>query len=290
MTHSIRNIVGAVALALLALLVVVGTLLALLHTDWGTERVRDSVENRVTKQIPGTLRIGAVDDIDLFDDIGTASIDVTDLRFIEPRGAEVIVAESAQIDLDLFALTRGHVSFHGGTVDGGLVLVDVRDGVSTIERTFNDPDSEQTSGGATFDLTSIHVEGLRVVIQPDPETEIIVEDVEGFVRVMRDTDTEGVVVELARIEGRVEEPSLLGEHARLASVDGAVRGARREVVNLDYEARFMDGTLKGNFTFVPRTEKTVRLEVDAEGLKASVVALAANLRTELGGKVELDMK
>lgn len=290
MTTTTRHLFGAFALVLLALFVLAATFFALLHTEWGRERVRDSVERRVTDEIPGTLQLGAVRAIDLLGELGIATVAVESVSFREPHGAEVIVVDDATLAVDLAALLRGHLAFRRGTITGGMVLVHVRNGVSTLERTFDHPDSEGTQPGMTIDLASLRVDDLRVVIQPDPNTEVVVDDVEGFVRIRRTDDTPGIVVELERIEGTVDQPSFLGEHARLTSVDGEIRGREAKVVDLRYVAHFLGGTLTGTFAFVPNTDKTVRIVLDADGVRASIVALAANLRTELGGKVDIDMK
>ncbi len=238
-----------VLLALLALVVVaVGVAIAALHTDWGRERVRRALEDRLDQAFVGDVRIGRVEGSVL------GELVIRDLEIDGPDGETAITAEVVRIDLALLPLVSNQLVFAGLRGEG--VVVSRVDGLlvpqeepGTWSVLVNDLAVDGAVALPDLHLDDLHVEGDLAMIPDGPAGGALT--ARGTWR-ERDAGFDVSVDLTSRLEGV--------EIASAAVVLGEVVATARDV-------RFSDGVVTGELTLLAPRGAIARLggpAVDAD--------------------------
>jgi hypothetical protein len=114
--------VARLALAALALLSGLAALLAIavsvfLSSDWGRAHVARYVEDSISGEIEGKLRIAGIDRIDL------PFVEAHGVQLVAPDGVPAIDVEQVTIELDFAALREGRFAWKRADIHGGVVRV-----------------------------------------------------------------------------------------------------------------------------------------------------------------------
>lgn len=263
---------------------------ALLESSWGREQLRATVQDAVNAQIPGRLTVSAFDDIAILSSPTSPAVRVRDVRFADPAGNEVIRVSRAVIRFDPLALLDRKVRINDADIDGGVVKIESSGkGRTRIEDAFTSPDTVIGPSAMDIELDDLHVKDMELAIAAG-KTRVTVEQIEGTIGVSRAGGAHGVSVTLADLAGSVSRPSLLGMRLELESVDGAIEGKRREVIHLDYRAKFAGGGLEGTVRYVPTDEKPVHLRIKASGAAATLLGGLGDVRSAFGGSVDVQLE
>lgn len=259
----------------------------LTYTDSGKRWVKERVEQVVTDNIPGKLRIGRIVEL------GPPLI-AEDVRFYHYDGRLVLVVEHAQVELDMLQALRGRLAFDRVAADGGhIVLSPDPDGRIAFEAAVDKPvppgQPHDPMGGLHYDLASMHVQHFRVDAKISDMADFKVENVEGFIGVRR-IETSGTVVKLEKISGRIT-PGFLGKRTELKQLDGWVHGKQKHVAQMEFATRIGDGELSGRLNVYDRDKNPVSIEIEratgAGDLAASIGDFAGGL---LGDSLEIVKK
>lgn len=277
----------ALATGLVALVIVVG----LLQTAWGRERASRQLESTVSGEIPGRMEIGSLDRLELFSPFGMVHARVRSLTFLGPDGSEVVHLDAASVDFDPTALFGRTIRFDGAKVEGGTVTVEPGErGVTKLENAFSGPGASSNPRPFAIDFRGMHVREMRLEVSPDPSTEVLLVDIEGFLGIFQARDAKGVTVKFEEMSARLNDLGVLPLSAELREIEGEVLGKREQSIDIDYRADQKIGEFDGNFAFFPKRKKKVRLTFSDRGGGVTLGALAAKFRSELGGTVEVKLK
>ncbi len=129
-----------------------------INSSSGHAFVAGRIESMVNEKIKGSLRIGGVDRV---------SVDrlvAHDLRFSAPGGETVLFVRSAELDVQVLDLFRGHIAAASGRVRGGTLTVATdAHGELGLDQTFRSrPHEGSSEGGATIDLSNIEASGMTL--------------------------------------------------------------------------------------------------------------------------------
>jgi len=274
----------------LGLLVAVAIVVALLYTSWGLARTADKIEQRVSGEIPGRLQIGALGDLQLFSPVGTVTATARDVVFTGPPGREVVRLQEVEIDFRPGALWTNELHFSRVEVDGGTVTVAPgARGKTELENAFDTPSGSTKPRPLAFDLRAIQVRDMTLDI-PLESRRFTLTDIHGVMGIFETRWAEGVTVEFNGLAGQMRRPKMLGADATVRQIDGKVRGNRDRVVDLEFIAELFGGHVDGRFRYYPKQDPKVRLTLDPKGEIVALVSFVANLRSELGGGVTIELK
>jgi hypothetical protein len=277
---------GKFAVAFIGIAAVVSLSLAawLTASDSGKHWVKGRLEQAVSSQIPGKLRIGRIVEL------GPPLI-AEDVRFYHPDGRVVLVADRAEVEPALLQAIRGRLGFERAAVDGGkIVLSPDPDGRIALEAALDAPskpgEPSDPNGGLHYALQSMHVQHFRVEAKISDLADFKLHDVEGFVGVRR-IETSGTQVQLERISGRLS-PDILGKRTELKQVDGWVHGKEKHVAQLTAAMRIGAGEMDTKLDVFDRDKAPIVVEVKrstgAGDFVASVIDFADGL---LGDSLEV---
>ena len=289
-----KSALAIAAGGLFGVVLVLAFILTFLHSKPGLEQSADRIERLVTRQVPGHLEIGALENLDLFSPVGMVSVTAHDLVFKSPNSREVMRLDRARIHFDATALFSREIHIERADIDGGTVTIEKTKGKrSQMEQTFADPGEGETGKQKprpyAFDLRALRVEGMNLVVSV-PSREIRVRDIEGYLGIFQTRWAEGATVKFHGMSAKVEKPELLGDVVELWHVNGEIRGARDQVADFEFKAKLLNGRMDGGFELYPARDKPVHLTLEPDGALLSIASFGANLRTELGGNVAINLK
>lgn len=277
------------ALVLLLLLLGTAAVFYLAGTERGRRSVADRLEDAISHEIPGSMRIGTLERI------GTRELIVRDLRFLKTDGEPVLTVERVQIDADVQALLRGEIAFERARVQGGHLIIAIEpSGRTGLEEAFSEAGpsaSGDKDGGAEIQLNAIHVQDLTLTVKPSQDDLFRMRGVQGFV-VVSQHGPPGVRVRLDRISGKLEKPEFLGAHADVLRADGLILGGVEHVLDIKFRAALEDDRFDAHLRYYNRDKPpTVELEFDPkEGVRTHLLALAAKARTAFSDAVDVHIK
>jgi hypothetical protein len=227
-------------------------------TESGKDWVKGRIEQVVTKNIPGKLRIGRIVDI------GPPLI-AKDVRFYHPDGRAVLIADSAEVVPDLGEALRGRLGFERAAVDGGrIILSPDPDGRIAIEAALDKKsrpgEPSDPHGGLHYALQSMHVQNYRVDCKLSDLADFRLDDVKGFVGVRR-IESSGTQVILDSVSGRVS-PGFLGKRTELEKVDGWVHGKEKHTAQLTAALRIGKGELTSKVDVFDRDKAPVSIKIE----------------------------
>jgi uncharacterized protein involved in outer membrane biogenesis len=244
------------------------------NTDWGRRRLADGLEKLVSDNIPGKMLIGRLERV------GMLKLLIRDLEFIHPNGTTVLHLDEADVDVDAAAMLRGRLAFHRAAVSGGQILFEPEpDGRVSLEAAVDSktPGSGNPEDGFHYDMRSIHVQNLNVVLRLAKEEVLRLRNTRGFVAIWRET-TPGVRVRLEAIEGRLDR-ELLGADVKLVQADGLIRGKDKRLMDLQLQLLVADKALSGQLTVFDRQQPpAAELTLHTDGsVETSLVAMGLKL-------------
>lgn len=228
MTFLVRLVIFAVALAL-ALPATVSSFHSLVHTDSGRDVLRRGIEDVYARELRGELAIGEVLEW------GGDLVRARDVTIRAPNGTVVIEAHEARLGLDVAALFAGQLHFEDVKARDAVVRVlPGEEERTSLEEAFASRGAPRPHDALAIDTGTMRVDGATLVVALDGP-EVRLEDLSGFVRVVRPKD-QGARVRLDRIEGRYLGPGsrLLGEPR--FDADGRVR-VRPDGTEVSVDAR-----------------------------------------------------
>lgn len=275
--------IGALVTPLLAL--------ALLNTRVGERAVTRLVEQIVTQAIPGHMTVHSLDVIEVLSPPGIVRARAIDARFFAPQGAEVIHVEHAIVEFDALALLHRDIRLRRARVNGGGVTIEPNGtGGTLIEMAFHSPSNAHSNRSRPdISLQELRVQNIQLRAPLGEERTLELRELEGVVEVTVRADDPGVVVNLQKIGGIMEQPRILGSQLHLIDATGTVRGKREEVVRLACHATVGGGAVQGTFRFQPHAEQPAQLSVRPDGLVANVATMVAMVQDAVGGKLAVDL-
>lgn len=268
------------------LVLVLALALLYLSSAAGRRSLADALERLVSSQIPGTMKIGTLERFGLFEP------HLRDLRFLHPNGRTVLRLDRATVDVDLGYLLRGRLGFHHAETSGGeLLLFTEPDGRTSLEATFDwpTPGSGNPKDGFHYQLRSMHVQHLTVVLQLAKEQFLRLRETRGFVAVTRE-NTAGVNVRLERLRGILDR-KLLGAEVALEGADGEITGKQKQIVDLKLQLRIEQQKLFARLKVFDRDKTPVELVLDPEeGTGTTFAALGLKVGSWFTDAVNVEWK
>lgn len=197
-----------VALVVFLLLVgSLGVLLGWLQSDSGRRYLARRIESTVSKEIRGTLHIGAISALTW------RGVSGRDVRFTAPGGGDVIVIENVDLTVRWLPLLRGRLVSPVARVKGArVVLREGRDGELTIDTTMrsrssssgarSSPPRRAEQGETTVELQRIELSDTTFVSNVSDVPDARVTGLRGTLQITVRKPDEEPVLTLRRFSGR----------------------------------------------------------------------------------------
>jgi hypothetical protein len=286
-SRRIGRLVLRIVLSLLLLSAVLTAALWLfVRSDRGRRFAGTQIEKAVSNNIPGSLRIGSIEQF------GPDLVVATDVRFYHPNGKVVLLAKHAEVVPDISMALQGRLGFERAAVDGGFIVLSTdADGRLSMEAAMDAPskpgEPHDPYGGLHYALRSMHVQHFSTVF-PMPKAQTYkLQNTTGFVGVRR-IESSGTQVTFDQIAGQVE-PDVAGADIRLSSVDGWVHGKEKHVAHFDVDMGVSSGKLVGTLDYFDRPKAPLKIKVHkTKGLEATVLTWAMHAGELFTGEVEVD--
>ncbi|UJR85846.1 hypothetical protein [Sandaracinus amylolyticus] len=227
MSSNVRRTLGA--LATLALFVVALALAARVHLSLpaGRRAAADALEALISREIPGTMRIGAIDEL------RTDYVRARDVVFETPEGEEALRFRRIELDPDVRRFLReGAIATRSARIQGAVLRMIEREGEDGLglERAFDDDDEgsggEEQGRGVTLDLANVAFHDLDSEWRIGELPEMHLDDASGIARFY--TDDQGqIAMRFDRIRGEARLPMDLRVDVERAS--GRIRTGWRQL-------------------------------------------------------------
>lgn len=230
-THREAAGAGALTWVLRGLGVLVGgiALVVLIAVLWipsesGRRYIAKQIEEEASAGMGGSLEIGSLDEIKLFEGATGVRAKATDVRFLAPDGQETLHVVDADVTLGLVAILKKTVNIRKAIASEGTLTIEMGDNDKlTIENTFVDEgDDAPASENVGINLRHMNARKMRVKLKPDPEKSYNVVDIDGTVFVTRPTGGEFVTTELVDVHGTLKNPEFLGHTLTFSRLDGRI--------------------------------------------------------------------
>jgi hypothetical protein len=280
--------VGLIVMGLLAVLSL-GASLLLTSTTGGRRWVADKIEQIVSDNVPGSLKIGELVDL------GPPLV-AKDVRFFHPDGRVVLHCKDAEIVLDIMQALRGRLAFERAAVDGGRILLAMeKDGRVALEAALSEPSKpggppSDPHGGLHYALQSMHVQNFELQFKAAGAPSYTLHGVEGFVGVRR-IESSGTYVTLEKVSAKRVEPGLLGAKTALKQVDGWVHGKEKHVLHLDAATVIGSGSLDARVDMYDRKKTPIEVVIkQSQGTAGDMVSSLLDLGSSLFGEDALKVE
>ena len=264
-----RRLLG-ILLALLLLSAVLAIAVAVfLRGERGRRFAGDQIEKAVSHNIPGSLRIGSIEQF------GPDLVVAKDVRFYHPNGEVVLLAQHAEVVPDWTMALQGRLGFERAAVDGGFIVLSLDpDGRLSMEAAVNAPrkpgEPDDPYGGLHYWLRSMHTQHFTTVLALANSQTYKVKDTTGFVGVRR-IETRGIQVTLEHISGHIQ-PKLAGADLAFTSVDGWAHGKERHVAHFDTQLKVGSGDLAATLDYFDRPKTPLEIKLrKTKGLEAELL-------------------
>ncbi len=265
----LRTFLRVALVVLLVLVASVAVLIGWLQSDSGRRYLARRIESSVSKEIQGTLHIGAITALT------TRGVSGRDVRFTAPGGGDVIVIENVDLDVRWLPLVRGRLVSPRARVKGArVVLREGRDGELTIKTTMRSRTSSsggrssqprrEEAGETTVDLQHIELSDTTFVSNVSDVPDARVTGIRGTLQITVRKPDEEPVITLRRFSGR----------GRLDTP-------------IPIEMGLTDGTFRFDATSSDRVQANARTEFDAN--RASIRCTARVVGDDTRVAVRLSM-
>ena len=198
--RKLRTFLRAAFVVLLVLVASAGVLIGWLQSESGRRYLARRIESSVSKEIRGTLHIGAITALT------RRGVSGRDVRFTAPGGGDVIVIEDVDLTVRWLPLLRGRLISPLARVKGArVVLREGRDGELTIEETMrgrssaaggqtSQPGRREEQGETTLDLQRIELSDTTFVSNVSNVPDARVTGIRGRLQItVREPDEEPVL-------------------------------------------------------------------------------------------------
>jgi len=277
---------------LIVLVVVVA--LVWVPSESGRSYVSKRVESYATGGMAGSLKIGSIDAIDLFEGAGKVRVNATDVRFFAPDGREAMHVGDADVLLDLAAIIGGTVDIREAIAADGTVMIEIdADGKLSIEKTFEGAEESPASDSAELsvglNLRHMNARNMRVVLKLGADQSYNVVGIDGTVFVTRPQGGEFVTTELVDVSGKLEAPKFLGETLGFSDLQGRIANNQTPMVKMSVLLRLDEGTIDTRLSVEPDGDPKIELKMHAKGdTEVEFLTTVADMGSFFGSSVAID--
>ena len=285
-----------ILLALIALAVVFA--MFWIPSDSGRTYVARAVEAYATDGMGGSLTISYIHEIVLFEDITSARVKATDIRFIAPDGRVTMHVGDADVLLDVAALLKGTITIREAIAANGTVTIEIdKNGKLTLENTFVHPVETPAADNLGVNLRHMNARNMRVELKPEPGKTYNVGRIDGTVFVTRPKGGEFVTTELVDVHGTLLSPKIWGDTLRFSKLNGRIANDQTPMVKMSVLLALDEGTIDTRLSVEPKSDPPIKLKMSAEGtLKVNLITAAAKVGSFFGpyeletGEIQDDSK
>jgi hypothetical protein len=257
------------------------------RSDRGRRFAGTQIEKAVSSNIPGSLRIGSIEQF------GPDLVVATDVRFYHPNGKVVLLAKHAEVVPDLSMALQGRLGFERAAVDGGFIVLSIDpDGRLSMEAAVDaaskpgEPDDDPY-GGLHYALRSMHVQHFSTVLALSKAQTYKLQNTTGFVGIRR-IETKGIQVTLEQIGGAIE-PDVAGVDVRISSLNGWAHGKDTHVAHFDVDLGVAGGKLVAAVDYFDRPKTPLKIKLHkTKGLEATLMSWVLRAGDLFTGDVEVD--
>lgn len=282
---------------LLGLGVLLGLVVLLVVGAWvwisseaGRRYVSKRVESYATQGMGGSLKIGSIDAIDLFEGAGEVRVNATDVRFFAPDGREAMHVAQADVLLNLVAIIKGTVDIREAIAANGTVMIEIdADGKLSLEKAFMGPEESPESDSVGLNLRHMNARNMRVVLKPAADQSYQVVGIDGTVFVTRPRGGEFVTTELVDVSGQLEAPKFLGDTLSFSKLKGRIANNQTPMVKMSVRLRLDEGTIDTELSVEPDAEPAIHLKMHAQGdSEVKFLTSVADLGSFFGSDVAIE--
>jgi hypothetical protein len=280
-----KKILVAVLVFFAVLAVAALTFASFIRTDRGRAFAAERLAKVVTKNIPGSMTIGSLEQFD--PDLVIAN----DVRFYHPNGSLVLQAKHAEVVPDLSMALHGKLGFERAAVKGGFILLAIDpDGRLGMEAAVDAPskpgEPSDPNGGLHYALRSMHVENFTTIFRPSKTQTFKLLDTTGFVGIRR-IETAGTTLQFEHIAGTLEQ-EIAGARLVLEKVDGWVHGKEKHVLHLDTHVKVGSGKVAATVDYFDRPKKPVKVQLHkTEGVAGTATTWLLRAAELFSDKIEV---
>lgn len=256
----------------------------------GRNYVSKRIEAYATSGMSGSLEIGTLYEIQLFQGLTGVRIMATDVRFIAPNGRDAIHAGDADVLLDVASILGGTIEIREATASLGTVTIERGDnGKLTIENTFAGKQESSDTESTGVNLQHMKARDMRVVLRPKPDKSYDVVGIDGTVFVTRPEGGEFVTTELVGVSGTLEEPKFLGNTLRFSKLKGRIASNQNPMVEMSVLLSLDKGTIDTDLSVEPDRKPQIKLRMSADGdAEVKLLTSAAKIGSFFGSNVSIE--
>ncbi len=298
--HTSAKSWGLRGLGLLLVLAVLGPVIGgfWVRTEAGRSYASNEIQAYASSGMPGSLKIGSLDQVDFFQGLTGVRVKATEVRFLAPNGKETIHVGDADVTLDLASILGGTIAIREATASNGTVTIEMgEDKKLTIENTFGaahkkpswTAQESMASESVGLELRHMNARNMRVVLHSAPDESYTVVGVDGTVFVTRPKGGEFVTTELVDVSGKLEEPKFLGDTLGFSKLKGRIAMEQTPMVKISALLSLDEGTIDTRLSVDPGGKPPIKLRLSAKGdVEVELLTSAAKITSFFGSDFEIE--